>query len=47
MRDLEQRHLIGRARLLRRQGKTYNEIRAVIGPCDDETLRSWLRGIPR
>src|SRR3954447_20214129 len=38
---------IARARLLRREGKTYAEIRAVIGPVDDSTLRVWLRGIPR
>ena len=38
---------IARARLLRRDGKTYDEIRAVIGPVDAETLRTWLRGIPR
>jgi transcriptional regulator with XRE-family HTH domain len=38
---------IARARLLRRGGKTYNEIRTVIGPVDDETLRSWLKAIPR
>jgi transcriptional regulator with XRE-family HTH domain len=41
------RHRIGKARLLRRQGKTYNEIRAVIGPLDDKTLAGWLKGIPR
>src|SRR3954463_12907172 len=38
---------IARARLLRREGKTYDEIRAVIGPVDNETLRGWLLGIPR
>ena len=38
---------IARARLLRRQGKTYNEIREVIGPVDDKTLLVWCRGIPR
>ena len=38
---------IARARLLRRQGQTYNEIRGVIGSVDDSTLRIWLRGIPR
>src|SRR3954454_23691882 len=38
---------IARARLLRREGKTYAEIRAVIGPVDNETLRGWLLGIPR
>jgi hypothetical protein len=41
------RHLIGQARLLRRQGKTYDEIREVIGPIDDTTLFRWLRGIAR
>lgn len=41
------RHRVGKARLLRRQGKTYNEIREVIGPVDDQTLVRWLRGIPR
>ena len=38
---------IARARLLRRQGKTYDEIRAVIGSVDNGTLRHWLRQIPR
>lgn len=38
---------IARARLLRRQGRTYDEIRAVIGRISDDTLRAWLRGIPR
>lgn len=38
---------IARARLLRRQGKTYNEIRDVLGPVDDSILRMWCRGIPR
>jgi hypothetical protein len=47
MRDLEERRLIGRARLLRRAGKTYDEIRAAIGPVGDDTLRTWLRGISR
>jgi transposase-like protein len=47
MRDLELSHLIGRARLLRREGKTYDEIRAVIGNVSDGTLRTWLKGIPR
>jgi transcriptional regulator with XRE-family HTH domain len=45
MTDRERR--IARARLLRREGKTYDEIRMVIGPVDDETLRGWLLGIPR
>jgi hypothetical protein len=31
MRDRELSHLIGEARLLRREGKTYDEIRAVLG----------------
>jgi hypothetical protein len=38
---------IARARLLRRNGKAYAEIRAVIGSVDDETLRRWCKGIPR
>ena len=38
---------IARTRLLRRQGKTYDEIREVIGSVDDGTLRIWCRGIPR
>jgi DNA-binding transcriptional ArsR family regulator len=45
--DLDTRHRIGRARLLRRLGKTCDEIRAVVGPVRDETLAGWLRGIPR
>jgi hypothetical protein len=45
MTDRERR--IARARLLRREGKTYNEIRAVVGPVDDSDLKSWLRGIRR
>jgi hypothetical protein len=47
MRDLETRHRIGQARLLRRTGKTYAEIRQVVGGVRDETLAAWLRGIPR
>jgi hypothetical protein len=47
MGDLEERHLIGKARLLRREGKTYDEIRALIGPHSDDKLRAWLKGIPR
>lgn len=47
MRDLELSHLIGKARLLRREGKTYDEIRALIGAGTDEELRRWLKGIPR
>lgn len=43
----ERQRRIARARLLRRQGKTYNEIRTVIGSVDDSTLRIWCRGIPR
>jgi transposase len=38
---------IARARLLRRQGKTYDEIRAAIGPVGDDSMKGWLRGIPR
>lgn len=38
---------IGRARLLRRAGRTYAEIRAVVGPVHDDVLARWLRGIPR
>ena len=38
---------IARARLLRRDGKTYDEIRAVVGPVSDDCLKAWLRGIPR
>jgi transposase len=45
MNDRERR--IARARLLRRDGKTYDEIRAVIGPVDDSTIRTWCKGIPR
>ncbi|HWC35793.1 MAG TPA: hypothetical protein VG650_13320 [Mycobacteriales bacterium] len=55
MRDLERirrtlgdPHLIGQARLLRRQGKTYNEIRiALREPIIDDRLQLWMRGIPR
>ena len=43
----DRQRCIARARLLRREGKTYNEIRAVIGPVDDESMRMWLRGVPR
>jgi hypothetical protein len=39
--DLQTRHRIGRARLLRRTGKTYDEIRRVVGPVRDETLAAW------
>jgi transcriptional regulator with XRE-family HTH domain len=45
MNDHERR--IARARLLRREGKTYNEIRAVLGPMSEHQLECWLRGIPR
>lgn len=45
--NLDDRHRIGQARLLRRQGKTYEEIRTQIGPVRDEDLARWLRGIPR
>ena len=38
---------IARARLLRREGKTYDEIRAVVGPVSDDRLQTWLAGIPR
>jgi transcriptional regulator with XRE-family HTH domain len=38
---------IARARLLRREGKTYDEIRAVVGPVSDDCLKAWLAGIPR
>lgn len=38
---------IARARLLRRDGKTYDEIRMVLGPVDNSTLRVWVRGISR
>jgi uncharacterized protein YerC len=47
MRELADSHRIGRARLLRREGKTYDEIRAIIGLVTDDDLRIWLRGIPR
>jgi len=43
----ETQRLIARARLLRREGKTYDEIRAVLGPIDDDHFRVWLAGIPR
>lgn len=33
--------------MLRRDGRTFDEIRAVIGPVGDDVLRRWLRGIPR
>jgi hypothetical protein len=38
---------IARARLLRRDGKTYAEIRAVVGDVSDDRLKTWLAGIPR
>jgi hypothetical protein len=45
MTDMQRR--IARARLLRREGKTYAEIRAVIGDVSDDRLQTWLVGIPR
>jgi DNA-binding transcriptional ArsR family regulator len=45
--DRDTRHRIGRSRQLRRLGKTYDEIRAAVGPVRDETLGGWLKGIPR
>jgi hypothetical protein len=47
MNNPQDHHRIGQACLLRRQGKTYNEIRAVIGPADSKTLAKWMKGIPR
>jgi hypothetical protein len=44
--DIDTRHRIGRARLLRRQGKTYDEIRIVVGRVRDETLAGWLKASP-
>jgi uncharacterized protein YerC len=41
------RHRIGQARLLRRQGKTYEEIREVVGWVSEEDIRQWMKGIPR
>jgi hypothetical protein len=41
------RRRVGKARLLRRQGKTYDEIRGVVGSVSDDALQIWLRGIPR
>jgi hypothetical protein len=39
---------IARARLLRRQGKTYAEIRAALDVAvSDDALKLWLKGIPR
>jgi hypothetical protein len=40
---------IARARLLRRTGKTYDEIRAALGisAVSDDRLKGWLRGISR
>ena len=44
----EAQRLIARARLLRRTGKTYAEIRVALGvPVSDDRLKAWLRGIPR
>lgn len=45
MTDMQRR--IARARLLRRDGKTYDEIRSVVGPVSDDCLKAWLVGIPR
>lgn len=46
MNDRQRR--IARARLLRRQGKTYNEIREALAiTVGDDTLLRWLKGIPR
>lgn len=46
MNECERR--IARARLLRRQGKTYNEIREQLDvDANDDVLQFWLRGIPR
>jgi hypothetical protein len=43
----ENQRRIARARLLRREGKTYDEIRAAVGPVSDDRLQTWLVGIPR
>lgn len=44
----EQQRLIARARLHRRTGKTYAEIRTALGVAiSDDQLKAWLRGIPR
>jgi hypothetical protein len=45
--DPADRHRIGQARLLRRQGHTYEEIRAVVGPVSDDRMQQWMKGIPR
>jgi hypothetical protein len=46
MNDRDRR--IARARLLRREGKTYNEIRAALDlDISDDALQLWLKGIPR
>jgi hypothetical protein len=45
MTDMQRR--IARARLLRREGKTCDEIRAVVGSVSDDSLQAWLVGIPR
>jgi len=42
MTELQRR--IARARLLRREGKTYAEIRAVVGAVSDDRLQTWLFG---
>ncbi len=41
------RRRIGRARLLRRAGHTYDEIRAAIGPVGNDQLSTWFKGIRR
>jgi hypothetical protein len=43
----QDRHRIGKARLLRRQGKTYDEIKTAIGWVSEDQLRQWMKGIPR
>lgn len=44
----DEQRTIARARLLRRTGKTYDEIRAALGmPVSNDRLKAWLRGIPR
>jgi transcriptional regulator with XRE-family HTH domain len=44
----DSQRLIARARLFRRTGKTYDEIRAALGvPVSDDQMKAWLRGIPR
>lgn len=44
----ETQRLVARARLLRRTGKTYDEIRAALGVhVSDDQFKAWLRGIRR